>query len=64
MLLATRCARCISLGSGMAMQDAIALHQGLLQHPGDARAAFAVSRRARPASSSFQAAAAWTGTKR
>ena len=50
-----------SLGSGtrMAMQDAIALHQGLLQHPGDARAAFAVfEAQRRPASSSFQAAAA------
>ena len=56
-----------SLGSGtrMAMQDAIALHQGLLQHPGDARAAFAVfEAQRRPASSSFQAAAAaWTGTR-
>lgn len=50
-----------SLGSGtrMAMQDAIALHQGLLQHPGDARAAFAVfEAQRRPASSNFQAAAA------
>ena len=41
------------------MQDAIALHQGLLQHPGDARAAFAVfEAQRRPASSNFQAAAA------
>ncbi|RBL83714.1 monooxygenase [Streptomyces cavourensis] len=49
-----------SLGSGtrMAMQDAIALHQGLLRHPGDARAAFAVFESLRrPASSNFQAAA-------
>ncbi|AUZ18117.1 FAD-dependent monooxygenase [Achromobacter deleyi] len=49
-----------SLGSGtrMAMQDAIALHQGLLRHPGDARAAFAeFETLRRPASSSFQAAA-------
>ena len=56
-----------SLGSGtrMAMQDAIALHQGLLQHPGDARAAFAVfEAQRRPASSSFQAAAAQPGLVR
>ncbi len=49
-----------SLGSGtrMAMQDAIALHQGLLRQPGDARAAFAeFETLRRPASSSFQAAA-------
>ena len=49
-----------SLGSGtrMAMQDAIALHQGLLRHPGDARAAIAeFETLRRPASSSFQAAA-------
>jgi 2-polyprenyl-6-methoxyphenol hydroxylase-like FAD-dependent oxidoreductase len=49
-----------SLGSGtrMAMQDAIALHQGLVQHPSDARAAFAVFESGRrPASASFQAAA-------
>ena len=40
------------------MQDAIALHQGLLRHPGDARAAFAeFETLRRPASSSFQAAA-------
>lgn len=50
-----------SLGSGtrMAMQDAIALHKGLAAHPDDlalAFAAFEVTRR--PASSSFQNAAA------
>ena len=55
-----------SLGSGtrMAMQDAIALHQGLLQHPGDARAAFAVfEAQRRPASSRPPPRAAWTGTR-
>lgn len=49
-----------SLGSGtrMAMQDAIALHQGLLRHPGDVSAAFAqFEALRRPASSNFQAAA-------
>lgn len=50
-----------SLGSGtrMAMQDAIALHQGLRQYPSDARAAFSVfeSLRRSP-STSFQTAAA------
>ncbi|WP_202731863.1 FAD-dependent monooxygenase [Achromobacter xylosoxidans] len=49
-----------SLGSGtrMAMQDAIALHQGLLRHPGDVPGAFAqFEALRRPASSSFQAAA-------
>ena len=50
-----------SLGSGtrMAMQDAIALHQGVVAHPGDLPAAFrAFEASRRPASSSFQAAAA------
>ncbi len=50
-----------SLGSGtrMAMQDAIALHQGLAQHPDDAQAAFAhFETQRRPASANFQAAAA------
>lgn len=50
-----------SLGSGtrMAMQDAIALHEGLKQHPTDTQAAFAVFESLRrPASSNFQAAAA------
>ncbi|VCU69471.1 putative tryptophan hydroxylase VioD [Pigmentiphaga humi] len=49
-----------SLGSGtrMAMQDAIALHQGLVRHPGDVPAAFAAfEAQRRPASSTFQAAA-------
>ncbi|MDH2236120.1 FAD-dependent monooxygenase [Pigmentiphaga sp. GD03639] len=50
-----------SLGSGtrMAMQDAIALHQGLVRHPGDLQQAFAAfETQRRPASSSFQNAAA------
>lgn len=50
-----------SLGSGtrMAMQDAIALHQGLTQHPDDTQAAFAhFEAQRRPASSNFQSAAA------
>jgi anthraniloyl-CoA monooxygenase len=50
-----------SLGSGtrMAMQDAIALHRGLAAHPNDLQAAFAAFEGTRrPASSSFQAAAA------
>ncbi len=50
-----------SLGSGtrMAMQDAIALHQGLAAHPNNLAAAFqAFESSRRPASSSFQAAAA------
>lgn len=50
-----------SLGSGtrMAMQDAIALHRGLVAHPGDVPAAFAAFEATRrPASSSFQQAAA------
>lgn len=50
-----------SLGSGtrMAMQDAIALHQGVAAHPGDLPAAFrAFEATRRPASASFQAAAA------
>ncbi|GAB1576161.1 FAD-dependent monooxygenase [Bordetella petrii] len=50
-----------SLGSGtrMAMQDAIALHQGLARHPDDVAAAFALFEAGRrPASASFQAAAA------
>ena len=50
-----------SLGSGtrMAMQDAIALHRGLAEHPGDLEAAFAKFEcTRRPASSNFQAAAA------
>jgi anthraniloyl-CoA monooxygenase len=50
-----------SLGSGtrMAMQDAIALHQGLAAHPQDLSAAFAAfEAKRRPASSSFQNAAA------
>ncbi|MDB5847792.1 MAG: monooxygenase, FAD-binding protein [Rhodoferax sp.] len=50
-----------SLGSGtrMAMQDAIALHRGLAAHPGDLQAAFGAFEGARrPASSSFQQAAA------
>ena len=50
-----------SLGSGtrMAMQDAIALQQGLAAHPDDLAAAFrAFESSRRPASSSFQAAAA------
>jgi len=50
-----------SLGSGtrMAMQDAIALHKGLVTHPDDLPAAFAAFEATRrPASSSFQSAAA------
>lgn len=50
-----------SLGSGtrMAMQDAIALHQALMTHPRDRSAALAAFETARrPASSSFQTAAA------
>lgn len=50
-----------SLGSGtrMAMQDAIALHKGLVEHPHDLAAAFAAFEATRrPASSSFQIAAA------
>ncbi len=50
-----------SLGSGtrMAMQDAIALSDGLARHPDDLQAAFAAfEAQRRPASSSFQAAAA------
>lgn len=50
-----------SLGSGtrMAMQDAIALHRGLTAHPNDLPAAFAAFEATRrPASSSFQTAAA------
>jgi len=50
-----------SLGSGtrMAMQDAIALHRAVAGHPGDLSAAFrAFEAERRPASSSFQGAAA------
>lgn len=50
-----------SLGSGtrMAMQDAIALNEGLRQYPGDVQAAFGVfESRRRQASSNFQHAAA------
>jgi anthraniloyl-CoA monooxygenase len=50
-----------SLGSGtrMAMQDAIALHKGLAEHPADVPAAFAAFEgMRRTASSSFQNAAA------
>ena len=50
-----------SLGSGtrMAMQDAIALHRGIAAHPSDLTAAFAAFEGTRrPASSSFQTAAA------
>lgn len=50
-----------SLGSGtrMAMQDAIALHKGFVAHPHDIPAAFAAfEAERRPASSSFQTAAA------
>ena len=50
-----------SLGSGtrMAMQDAIALHRGLAEHPTNLRDAFAAFETARrPASSNFQSAAA------
>ena len=50
-----------SLGSGtrMAMQDAIALQRGLAEHPNDLPAAFAAFEGTRrPASSSFQSAAA------
>lgn len=50
-----------SLGSGtrMAMQDAIALNRGLAEHPTDLSAAFAAFESIRrPASSSFQTAAA------
>lgn len=50
-----------SLGSGtrMAMQDAIALHRAVAGHPGDLPAAFrAFEAERRPASSSFQGAAA------
>jgi anthraniloyl-CoA monooxygenase len=49
-----------SLGSGtrMAMQDAIALHQGIAAHPDDLNAAFsAFEAQRRPASSSFQSSA-------
>ncbi|NYT38154.1 monooxygenase [Allopusillimonas soli] len=50
-----------SLGSGtrMAMQDAIALQRGLARHPADVRKVFAAfESERRPASSSFQTAAA------
>ncbi|VWC47697.1 MULTISPECIES: FAD-dependent monooxygenase [Burkholderia] len=50
-----------SLGSGtrMAMQDAIALHRAVVSHPADLRAAFAAfEAERRPASSTFQGAAA------
>jgi 2-polyprenyl-6-methoxyphenol hydroxylase-like FAD-dependent oxidoreductase len=50
-----------SLGSGtrMAMQDAIALHRAIADHPADLDAAFAAFEGTRrPASSTFQAAAA------
>ncbi len=50
-----------SLGSGtrMAMQDAIALQRGFATHPNDVQAAFAAfEAERRPASSSFQTAAA------
>lgn len=50
-----------SLGSGtrMAMQDAIALHHAIAEHPSDLDAAFAAFEGTRrPASSAFQAAAA------
>ena len=50
-----------SLGSGtrMAMQDAIALHRAIAEHPSDLDAAFAAFEGTRrPASSTFQAAAA------
>ncbi|MDZ5458032.1 FAD-dependent monooxygenase [Azohydromonas lata] len=50
-----------SLGSGtrMAMQDAIALHHAIAEHPSDLDAAFAAFEGTRrPASSTFQAAAA------
>jgi 2-polyprenyl-6-methoxyphenol hydroxylase-like FAD-dependent oxidoreductase len=50
-----------SLGSGtrMAMQDAIALHRGLVEHPDDLPTAFAVFEGTRrPASSTFQTSAA------
>ncbi|MFP5511528.1 MAG: FAD-dependent monooxygenase [Alphaproteobacteria bacterium] len=50
-----------SLGSGtrMAMQDAIALHRGIVDHPGDLTAAFAAfEAQRRRSSSSFQGAAA------
>lgn len=50
-----------SLGSGtrMAMQDAIALHRGIVDHPGDLPAAFtAFEAQRRRSSSSFQGAAA------
>lgn len=50
-----------SLGSGtrMAMQDAIALHRAVMEHPGDIPAVFAAfEARRRTASSSFQTAAA------
>jgi len=50
-----------SLGSGtrMAMQDAIALQRGLIEHPNDLAGAFAAFEGTRrPASSSFQSAAA------
>ncbi|SCX72551.1 FAD-dependent monooxygenase [Variovorax sp. EL159] len=50
-----------SLGSGtrMAMQDAIALQQGLAAHPRDLEAAFAMFETSRrPASASFQSSAA------
>ncbi|WP_342133532.1 FAD-dependent monooxygenase [Hydrogenophaga sp. OTU3427] len=49
-----------SLGSGtrMAMQDAIALHRGLVEHPDDVQAAFAAfEHERRPASTTFQASA-------
>ena len=49
-----------SLGSGtrMAMQDAIALHKGLVKHPDDIAAAFGeFENLRRPASSTFQSAA-------
>lgn len=50
-----------SLGSGtrMAMQDAIALHRGFVEHPNDVPAAFAAfEAQRRSASASFQTAAA------
>jgi 2-polyprenyl-6-methoxyphenol hydroxylase-like FAD-dependent oxidoreductase len=56
-----------SLGSGtrMAMQDAIALHQGLTQHPEDTQAAFAhFEAQRRPASANFQTAAARSQQRR
>ena len=49
----------------LAMQDAIALHQGLLQHPGDARAAFAVfEAQRRPALVQLPGRRRWPGLVR